>query len=152
MPSALIVCHDVVGASMAGPGIRYWEMSAALARRGIGVTLAAPGPSPLPLGEDGRRPGEGGPGASFAALSYAIGEPTLVDAARRSDALVVTGPILEQFPELKALDVPIAVDLYDPFLFENLHRLGDTPAGWAEHQGGLHTLAEQARRGDFFVC
>ena len=153
MPSALIVCHDVVGASMAGPGIRYWEMSAALARRGIGVTLAAPGPSPLPpLGENGRRPGEGGPGASFAALSYAVGEPTLVDAARRSDALVVTGPILEQFPELKALDVPIAVDLYDPFLFENLHRLGDTPAGWAEHQGGLHTLAEQARRGDFFVC
>src|SRR5205085_11590441 len=64
------------------------------------------------------------------------------------DAMVVTGPTLEQLPALKGLGVPIAVDLYDPFLYENLAR-GVT---WDEHEGGIRTLAEQARCGDFFVC
>jgi glycosyltransferase involved in cell wall biosynthesis len=139
MQRALVVCHDVVGGSMAGPGIRYWELSAALARRGVEVRLAAPRGSDFPP-------------APFATMEYGVGEPALVDAARRVDALVVTGPILEQFPPLKALGVPIVVDMYDPFLFENLHRLGDTAAGWAEYDGGLHTLAEHVRHGDFYIC
>jgi hypothetical protein len=42
VPRALVVSHDVIGPSMAGPGIRYWEMAAALRRRGVEVTLAAP--------------------------------------------------------------------------------------------------------------
>jgi glycosyltransferase involved in cell wall biosynthesis len=129
MSRALIVCHDVVGPSMAGPGIRYWEMAAALRRRGQDATLAAPAPA------DG-------------VVAYRVGDGALVDLARQHDALVVTGPILEQFPELKGLGRPLVVDLYDPFLFENLAR----QAGWLEYEGGMRTLAEQARCGDFFVC
>jgi hypothetical protein len=129
MPRTLIVSHDVVGPSMAGPGIRYWEIAAALRRRGLDVTLAAPSPA------------EG-------VVAYALGQPALVELARAHDALVVTGPILEQFSDLKGLGRPIVVDLYDPFLFENLARR----AGWPEHEGGVRTLAEQARCGDFFVC
>src|SRR5688572_29909069 len=103
MPRALIVCHDVVGESMAGPGIRYWEITAALRRRGLDVTLAAPG-------------------AADGVVPYRLGDPALVDLARGHDALLVTGPILEQFPDLKGLGRPLAVDLYDPFLFENMAR------------------------------
>lgn len=139
MAGTLIVCHDVIGADMAGPGIRYWEIAGALARRGLPVALAAPRGSAIPP-------------APFPTMAYTVGEPELMEAAARHQTLIVTGPLLEQFPALKALDQPIVVDLYDPFLFENLHRLGDTPAGWAGFRGGLHTLAEQVRRGDFFIC
>src|SRR5947209_17200239 len=37
----LLISDDVVGQSMAGPGIRYWELSRAMAAR-HDVTLAAP--------------------------------------------------------------------------------------------------------------
>ena len=40
--SVLIVSHDVVGARMAGPGIRYWELGRVLAQH-CRVTLAVPG-------------------------------------------------------------------------------------------------------------
>ena len=37
----LLVSEDVIGTSMAGPGIRYWELAGALSQR-HNVTLAAP--------------------------------------------------------------------------------------------------------------
>lgn len=104
---------------MAGPGIRYWEIAAALRRRGIEATLVSP-----PHRED------------------------LVAVAARHDSLLVTGPVLEQHPALKGLGVPLAIDWYDPFLFENLAR----GVPMEQHEGGVRTLAEQARCGDFFVC
>jgi hypothetical protein len=61
---------------------------------------------------------------------------------------MVTGPVLEQLPELKGIPGALVVDLYDPFLYENLHRR--VPLD--QHEGGVRTLAEQARCGDFFVC
>jgi glycosyltransferase involved in cell wall biosynthesis len=139
VPAALIVSHDVVGPLMAGPGIRYWEIASALARRGLEVALAAP---------EGSDPG----GAPFATLTYRPGDAGLPRAAAGAGAVMVTGPLLEQFPELKASAVPLVVDLYDPFLFENLHRLRGAPERWPHHAGGRHALAEQARRGDWFVC
>jgi glycosyltransferase involved in cell wall biosynthesis len=135
----LVVCHDVVGPSMAGPGIRYREIAAALHRRERPVTLAA-------------APGSDLAAEPYPAFTYRLDGPELVDAARRADALLVTGPILEQFPALKGLGRPIVVDMYDPFLFENLHRLRGLDERWPHHEGGLRVLAEQARCGDWFVC
>jgi glycosyltransferase involved in cell wall biosynthesis len=131
VPRFLVVSHDVVGRAMAGPGIRYWEIAAALRRRGIDVTLAAPA-------------GDGSDGL----VAYRPGDATLERLACASDAALVTGPALEQSPALKGLGIPLVVDWYDPFLFENLQR----EAGWPEHEGGIRTLAEHARCGDFFVC
>jgi glycosyltransferase involved in cell wall biosynthesis len=137
--AVLIVSHDVVGPLMAGPGVRYWEIASALARRGLDVALAAPEGSELG-------------GAAFETLTYRPGDAELPRVAAGAAALMVTGPILEQFPLLKTLDRPMVVDLYDPFLFENLHRLRGADERWPHHAGGLHVLAEQARRGDWFVC
>jgi hypothetical protein len=139
VPAVLIVSHDVVGPLMAGPGIRYWEIASALARRGLEVALAAPEGSELG-------------GAPFEGLTYRPGGAELSRAASRARAVMVTGPILEQFPELKGLGRPLVVDLYDPFLFENLHRLRGSAERWPHHMGGLRVLAEQARCGDWFVC
>ena len=37
----LLICSDVIGANMAGPGMRYWEFARTLGRR-LAVTLAVP--------------------------------------------------------------------------------------------------------------
>jgi glycosyltransferase involved in cell wall biosynthesis len=135
----LIVCHDIVGPEMAGPGIRYWEMTRALARLGLPALLAAPIGSAPPV----------------TGASLRLYDPRSADVnALLADvnALVVTGPVLEQMPRLKEIGLPIVVDLYDPFLFENLHRFRDAPDEWAHYAGGIRTLAEQGRRGDFFIC
>jgi glycosyltransferase involved in cell wall biosynthesis len=39
MQKILFVCNDFIGTTMAGPGIRYWEMAHALERRGFQATL-----------------------------------------------------------------------------------------------------------------
>ena len=161
MSRVLIVSHDVVGPNMAGPGIRYWEMSAALVRQGFDVTLAAPvGSSSIDEPEQSRsdlsidenRRGKRTDPAEIRLLKYRPGDQAVVDAAQVADCVVVTGPILQQFPALVHSDRPIAVDLYDPFLFENLHHLRDTPRAWPEYIGGRSILATQMARGDFFFC
>src|SRR5690606_21467480 len=48
-PSLLLISHDVVGAQMAGPGIRAVQLARVLARH-LPVTLAAPGETPPDLG------------------------------------------------------------------------------------------------------
>jgi glycosyltransferase involved in cell wall biosynthesis len=73
----------------------------------------------------------------------------LAAAAKGADAAVVSGHAanwwFHQVP-----DVPVAVDLYDPFFVENLHyasALGGEPA---THDHATFDLA--LRRGDFFLC
>ncbi len=161
MTRVLIVSHDIVGPNMAGPGIRYWEMASALARQGFNVTLAAPeGSSSVrsPASRGDERPAirasptDSIPAFDVPILSYGTADARLAVEAGQSDALLVTGPILEQFPALVRSDRPIVVDLYDPFLFENLHRLRDTARAWPEYLGGKSILAAQIGRGDYFIC
>ena len=146
---------------MAGPGIRYWEIAAALVRQGFDVTLAAPvGSSPIDdqvraeadLSTNGEPQSGHSRSREMGVLVYRPGDQTIVDAALAADCIVVTGPILEQFPALVHCDRPIAVDLYDPFIFENLHHLRDTDRAWPEYIGGRSILATQMARGDFFFC
>lgn len=136
----LIVCGDRIGERMAGPSIRAWEIARALHARGLPVTLAAPG-----------RPEREAP---FPLLGYDARGARLREAAEEADAIFVQGLSLAQYPFLAALDTPLAVDLYDPFVLENLPaRVGDTPAGRVRgHATDLAALNEQLLRGDFFVC
>ncbi len=136
----LVIAGDRIGARMAGPSIRALEIARALHARGLRVTLAAPGAVELPL--------------PFAALGYDVRGDALHAAAAGAAAIFVQGLTLAQHPFLAALDVPIVVDLYDPFVLENLHaRAGDTPSGRRRgHETDLAALLDQLRRGDFFVC
>ena len=54
------------------------------------------------------------PSPAEGVVAYALGHSALVELAGAHDALVVTGPILEQFTDLKGLGRPMVVDLYDP--------------------------------------
>ncbi len=79
--------------------------------------------------------------------SIAAGPPSDIDVA------VVQGGALRLLPALATSDVPIVVDLYDPFHLEALHRGGDDPIRQLDLlDGSLSTLAAQIARGDFFLC
>lgn len=139
-PHTLIIANDVVGARMAGPSIRAWEMARALYARGLDVTLAAPG--------------DAFPPAPFPIVGFDPRGQALRAAAARADAILVQGLVLAHFPFLAALDVPLVVDVYDPFVFENLaQRVGESLGGRQRHHASdLAALNEQLGRGDFFLC
>jgi len=139
-PHTLVVAGDRVGPRMAGPSIRSFEMARALAERGLAVTLAAPGAPER--------------AAPFPILGYDARGEALRAAAAGADAIVVQGLTLAQFPFLAAAAAPLVVDLYDPFVLENLHaRLGETASGRVRsHATDLGALVAQLRRGDFFLC
>ena len=141
MSRLLVISPDVIGTRMAGVGIRYWSLADALARQGIEVTLAT-------LGKD-LPDGEGFEVVGYAETSY----KSLAPHVNRADVLLVSGYLLSKFPALKTR-VPMIVDLFDPFMLENLEVFS---GGSLDTQTGIHrkTMAvvnEQLRAGDLFVC
>ncbi len=99
----VLVCTDVVGASMAGPGIRYWELAHELAKR-HDVTLVAPG---LDV-------------ASPTVRLVRFGERAWTAILRDADALVtqyVTPPLLSA---LQRSGTRLVIDAYVPMVLEGL--------------------------------
>ena len=136
----LIISHEALAASMSGPAIRYWELAHALAAEHT-VTLAAPAPLGL-RSERVRLVGyDRGTGAALRAEVPA------------HDAVLVAGYLLRHYPFLRG-GAPLVVDLYAPFILENLAIHAEAPL--AEQQGlhrlSLAVLNEQLRAGDFFLC
>lgn len=140
MPRLLVVANDAIGVRMAGPSIRAWEAARALHARGIEVVLAAPGAALPP--------------APFATVAFDTRGDALRAAAVGADALFVQGLVLAHYPFLAALDKPVAVDIYDPFVLENLaQRAAESSANRERyHRQDLDVLCAQLERGDFFVC
>jgi len=129
----LIVCHDVVGPRMAGPGIRYTALAQELSRE-FPVVLAAPEGSSW----DGQAP------FRFVSYSFPDGQ-ALRQEAQRARAVLIPALWLARFPFLQESDIPLIVDGYDPFVAETLALGGDeAPIQQA--------LAVAYARGDFFIC
>lgn len=136
----LIVSHEAPAAAMAGPAIRYWELAHALSREHR-VTLAAPGPVGLNSPHVRLLAYERGSGRALRAM--------LTD----SDCVLVAGYLLRHYPFLAA-SLPVVVDLYDPFILENLAIHAAQPPGeqQALHRIDLSVLAQLLARGDYFIC
>lgn len=135
----VIISHDLVGKSMAGPGIRYVELARTLSRT-IPVTLAAPGKTDL---ADER----------FQVQTYSDTE-SLQEIVAGATVILVAPYLFHKFPFLKDAWQPLVVDLYDPFTLENLeiqskHRLVDRVQ---IQNNDLAVLNEQLLVGDFFIC
>ncbi len=148
MSGPLFVSLDPFGSLMAGPAVRCLELASACRAAGLEVTVAAPeGSGPGPTGCE--------------LVTYNPHDPdALATAARAASAVVVPGTALARFPGIMAADVPIAVDLYCPFLLENLerhrqgnHAPGQPPAaGTSAYVNELRGLNTALARGDFFLC
>jgi glycosyltransferase involved in cell wall biosynthesis len=138
----LIISPDVVGANMAGPGMRYWELARVLADD-VGVTLAVPGEMA------GSQP-EG-----FGLGTYQFDNPallrTLVDS---SDVLLIASYLVYRFPFLKQVEQPVVVDIYIPFILENLDIHSGRPVSerMGIHNADLTVMNQLMSAGDFFLC
>jgi glycosyltransferase involved in cell wall biosynthesis len=136
--NVLVLCEDVIGTTMAGPGIRWWEISSQLARAHQ-VTLATPyevdvEPANFSVVRSPRRP----PPSYF----------------ERYDA-VFTLRVLPQLAEAKRrYGFRLIVDLYDPVILENLELHSERPID--AQKLNVERLRRDLRlaleTGDHFVC
>lgn len=125
---------------MAGPGIRFWEFAKALSGS-FQVSLAVPNKDhPAGLG--------------FAVHFCGRTEETLRELAETAEVIIVQGFVLRFYPFLTKLNVPLAVDVYDPFVLENMqiHSREGMQERERIHGADLAVLNSQLWAGDFFLC
>jgi len=137
----LIVSNEIVDLKMAGPGMRYLEMARALCKD-MDVHLAIPGETSL---EEDR----------IRFLSYDESHPaSLHKLVEAYDVALITPFILHKVPTLDDVHTRLVVDLYDPFIFENLYYYLKEPMGvqLEFNRGSLQALNRAAQVGDFFIC
>ncbi|WP_369139999.1 glycosyltransferase [Modestobacter versicolor] len=125
---------------LAGPAIRALELARAVARSGAADRVAL-----VSLAGCARTDG-------LVGLSAA--GPDLPARAAAAAAVVVQGDVLNQLPWLAGLDVPVVVDVYDPFHLEQLEQTRGLPD--AERlttvRDTLRALNGQLARADLVLC
>ena len=125
MSRVMLVCPEPLGHGQpAGIGIRFLEIARVLGDDGHEVTTLAPDVIGL------------------------TGE-SLRETSRHSDVAVVQGHVANAFFQ-HAEPIPTVVDLYDPFIIENLHYFAERGEGVFLHDHA--TLMKSLLRGDFFLC
>jgi GT2 family glycosyltransferase len=137
----LIICHDTVSQKMAGPAIRYWELAQVLSRH-CNVTLAAPG-TPMRESED------------FQVRGYErMDSDSIAPLIEQSDVVLTFAYMLNELPILQTAGKPLILDLYDPYVLENLETFSALPdrEQREKHDAFLAALNHQLVMGDFFVC
>jgi glycosyltransferase involved in cell wall biosynthesis len=129
----LLICPEPLGHQHpAGVGIRFLEFARGLAGVGHEVTVLSP---------DG--------GEVAGARSDVISTATIARETSRHDIAVVQGHVANELFAHGA-DLPVVVDLYDPFIIENLHYY--PTMGEKVFQHDFATLMRSLRHGDFFLC
>lgn len=134
-----MVTPDTLTARMAGPAIRSWHIAADLATEHE-VTLLSTQACTMAA-------------EAFAAL--AVTSPAQVGRlAAAAEVVIVQGDVLDRYPVLGRPGLPVVVDLYDPFLFEQLEQtLGLSRANrLAVLENTRRILVDSLLRGDIFLC
>ena len=137
-PRVLIITADTLSRRMAGPAIRCWEMARLLSAEHE-VTLASTRTPELEH-------------ADFTVTSV---QQSNIDALLAgADVVIIQGFIMYLFPQIAASDVPVVVDIYDPFHLEGLQLRKNESATerFSTARSDADVLNAQLRRGDFFVC
>lgn len=134
----LLISHDVVGDRMAGTGIRSWELARVLARS-HDITLVAP--QPIEVAPPGVTVGD-----------YRWGDQASLRAWLDTDVVVANGFVLLEHPDLARIAQPLALDLYDPVLLENLELWRDRDARDEQNARDHALLQRQLAAGDFLMC
>jgi GT2 family glycosyltransferase len=140
-PKLLIISHDLVDEKMAGPGMRYLEMSKALSED-LQVTLAIPSKTTLIV-------------PSISLVDY---EPqqsqSLKDICIDQDFILISSYLIDKHPFIWNIPAKVIVDLYDPFVLENLHYYQEESidAQMILHEQSVELTNQLAKIGDFFIC
>ena len=139
-----IISHQPVAASMAGPGIRCWELSRALAPD-ADVTLFSPAGAPEAAAPD-LKP------AGFKLVAY--DDAGLAAATAGCEVILCQGFILNNHPELRQPGRIFIIDLYVPMTLEALPQYEDKPVAEqnAVQAHIARAILEQMKAGHFFIC
>ncbi|MEP7192286.1 MAG: glycosyltransferase [Actinomycetota bacterium] len=134
----LVVTLDTIAERMAGPAIRAWEISRALA-----------GEHDVRLVTFGRctREGDG-------FVARRIGVADFRHEVESAAVVIIQGFVFNAFPWLQTCEQVLVVDLYDPFQLETLEvdRYKPEPDRHRALAFALRELSLQLHRGDFFLC
>ncbi|HSD72644.1 MAG TPA: hypothetical protein VLE54_07630 [Thermoanaerobaculia bacterium] len=136
-PLVAVLAPEPIRPRMAGMGIRALELVRAIGEE-FDVRLLVP-----------NDPAEAAEVAEDVPIVHSPPAGDLAGAAAGAAAAVVSGHAANYWFH-QVPDVPVAVDLYDPFPVENLHYVRQLGAETARHD--LGTLHLALARGDFFLC
>jgi glycosyltransferase involved in cell wall biosynthesis len=142
MTRIVLLTGDPIGAKMAGPAIRAWNMALELSND-HDVTLVT-----STRLEDGVQ-------APFALQQVRPGENgRFGELERWADVIVFQGYGMSQFPVLRTTDRVVVADIYDPMHLEMLEQGREQPrATWdLQVSRARDALNEQLARADFFLC
>lgn len=137
MKRLALVPSEPIRPAMAGIGIRYLELARRLPAHGLAITLVTSGAV------------DDVPEVPEAVRVRAFVRGELEQVIGDADAVLAQGQLANDVL-LELPDLPSAIDLYDPWLVENLHyaeRLGLDP-----YRNDHATWVLQLTRGDFFLC
>lgn len=133
MSRILLLCPEPLSHGQpAGVGIRFIEFSRTLLADGHSVTI---------LSADG--------GSVAGCVTDTISPGTIRNASLASDVAVLQGHVANEFVA-HAAPIPLVVDLYDPWIVENLHYFEERGRQVFLHDHA--TLLRSLRHGDFFLC
>jgi len=133
-----LVSSEPIRPAMGGIGVRYVELACCLVRRGFEVHLLSPAD-----------PAEGVAAGLGSAEVERYGPEPLARLLATCDAVVTQGQLANEVVLAEA-DVPVVVDLYDPWLVENLHYAPHL--GYEPFQNDHASWALQMSRADAFLC
>lgn len=138
MSKVLIISPDRISESMSGPGVRYWNFATQLANT-HNVTLMVKNMDYLKSKQ-------------FKTVHITEIKSKLEQFVSTFDVVIIQGLTLLEMPFLKKINVPLVVDLYDPFIFEILAQADWERASLQLYEQQLQILLEQIRYGDYFIC
>jgi hypothetical protein len=135
----LILAYDRIGERMAGPGVRSWEVAKALAPDAA-VTVA----SATPIG----RSHEG------VTCVHVTSDQQMQQLVEQADVILVQGLAYRRYSCLRDSRAILVVDLYDPWVLENLEQHAVLGArGCTEHLlADADVQNELVDAGDVFIC
>ncbi len=137
MSRGLLICPEPVRRLTAGVGTRFLILGRLLVKAGHRITLVLPNDPAEAQGV-----GEG--------IDLVQAEPErLGDQADGHDWVLLQGHLGNHYLSQRH-DLPLVVDLYDPFLVENLHYHREL--GFAPFSTDHATWRLQLSRGDLFLC
>jgi glycosyltransferase involved in cell wall biosynthesis len=138
MSRIALLSSEPIRPRMAGIGIRYLEFARRLAAAGLETVLLSPATP------------EESAGLALPGVELRRCEPTrLAEQLRGCNAAVAQGQLANDLV-LTAPDLPAVLDLYDPWLIENLSYL--TTLGLDPYRNDHASWLLQLARGDFFLC
>jgi glycosyltransferase involved in cell wall biosynthesis len=138
MNRVALLCSEPIRSCMGGIGIRYLELARRLPRHGLDVVLVTCGdPAAVP------------PDVAAAVPVRVFRRGQLREILFDCAAAVTQGYLANDLVR-ECAELPVAIDMYDPFMIENLHYTESL--GIDQYRNDHATSVLQLSRGDFFLC